>query len=107
MKLKVDFAANENFMHSQIRIRTFLSSRLHCAHRRLIDFPGRQSQAYRDLCPAEHKARGGAHVRLQVPHRGRQDPVPVRFQKVPEIPQLISSASFEKNSEFAEPRKST
>lgn len=45
-------------------------------------------QAHPHLRAAPHHRGRGAHVRLQVPLRGRQDTVHVRRQEVPQVPQL-------------------
>lgn len=42
----------------------------------------------RHLLAAAHQRQRGDHVRLQVPHRGREDPLPVRRRELPRDAQL-------------------
>jgi len=45
-------------------------------------------EAHRHLLEAVHHARRGDHLRLQVPARGRQDPLQLRRARLPRQPQL-------------------
>jgi hypothetical protein len=55
----------------------------------LLEDRGRAWQeAHHHLRPPQDRGRRGADLRLQVPVRGGQDPVPVQRQKVPEIHEL-------------------
>lgn len=42
----------------------------------------------RHLLEAAHQCQRGDHLRLQVPHRGCQDPLPLRLRELPGDPQL-------------------
>ena len=53
--------------------------------------PGDRDQrpeAHHHLRQSPHREGRGADLRLQVPHRGCQDPLQLRLQKMPKIPQL-------------------
>jgi hypothetical protein len=50
--------------------------------------PGAGRETHCHIRAAVHSPRRGAHLRLQVSQGGRQDPLPVQEQQVPQIPQL-------------------
>eukprot|EP00959_Pyramimonas_sp_CCMP1952_P301718 6312824-Pyramimonas_sp.AAC.2 len=52
------------------------------------DHQHRRAEAHRDLLAHAHHARGGAHLRLPLRLRGGQDPLQLRRQALPGVPQL-------------------
>lgn len=52
----------------------------------------RRRKEDRYLLEAAHRFRGGDHLRLQVPHRRRKDPLLVRRKELQKVSELSSTA---------------
>lgn len=60
---------------------------------------GRRPETHHHLCQPTHRKGRGAHLRLQIPHWGCQDPLQLWVKEVPQVPQLEEPTLLEKPRE--------